>query len=215
MRRSKKIQTRKGRKTRTQKLRSKTHRRKTRQRGGRNSGARPAGNAQREELLASITQNATGLQAQPPNNGNNNNNYNNNNYNNNYNGYNDEEEEASGLNLIYIKDLYDTISNIESEDEKKRVVKAVGGWLYAVFVTKPKKNPGDAKESMIESVQYETNKYLGFTLNAEDPDFDHVMSQLYNVYNRIKDLDDESFAYSNIQEHYEEFQQEIEKELGI
>jgi hypothetical protein len=213
MRRSKKIQTRKGRKTRTQKLRSKTYRRKTRQCGGRNSGARPAGNIQREELLASILQNTTGLQAQPPNNGNNNN-YNNNNYNNN--NYNqNEEEEASGLNLIYIKDLYDTIDSIDNEEEKKRIVKAVGGWLYAVFVTGPKKNPGDTKESMIESVQYETQKYLGYTLNAEDPDFDHVMYQLHNVYERIKSLDDESFAYSNMQEHYEEFQEEYEKELGL
>lgn len=208
MRRSKKIQTRKAR---SRKLRSKTHRRKTRQRGGRNSGARPTGNTQREELLTSILQNTTGLQAQPPNN--NNNNYNNNNYNGN--NMNNEEEEISGLNLIYIKDLYDSISGIENEEEKKRVLKAIGGWIYAVFITKPKKNPGDTKESMIESVQYETNKYLGYTLNVEDPDFSHIMGQLHNVYKRIKSLDADSFAYSNMQEHYEEFQEEFEREMGI
>jgi hypothetical protein len=178
--------------------------------------SKPAGNAERNALVASITQNVTGLQAPPPNN--NNNNYNNNNYNNNnYNGnnMNNEEEEISGLNLIYVKDLYDAISGIDNEEEKKRVLQAVGGWLYAVFVTGPKMSPGDTKESMIESLQYETNKYLHFTLSTEDPDFSHIMHNLFQVYKRIKSLDADSFAYSNMQEHYEEFQAEFEKELGL
>jgi hypothetical protein len=147
------------------------------------------------------------------NNSNTNNTNNNNNNNNNMNHA--QKEEIQGLNLIYVKDLYDAIDGIESEEEKKRMVKAVGGWLYAVFVVGPKKNPGVTKESMIESVQYETFKYLEFELDPQNPEFDYIMDKLFQLYTRIESLDDESFAYNNIQEQQEEFQTEFENQLGL
>jgi hypothetical protein len=223
MRRSKKILAR-TRKVRKQQPKVK---RQTRHRGGRRVNPKPSVNANREAFIASITENVAGLQGQMnvpvavgtfTNGGNNGNNYNEyNEYDNEYNGNhnNAQNEEISGLNLIYIKDLYDAIDGIEDEEEKKRMVKAVGGWLYAVFVSGPKKDPKNTKESIIESLQYETRKYLKYELDSEDSKFGHVMDTLFEVYNRIKSLDGESFAYSNMQEHYEEFQAEIENELGL
>jgi len=205
--------------TRTRKVRrhQKKQGKQTRHRGGRMP---PRNNVKNEEkrraFLEATTQYGPGYtppqtQAAPFNPENNNNN----NYNNNNNGMNDENEEISGLNLIYVQDLYEAINDIEDEEEKKRMVKAVGGWLYAVFVTSPKKSPGDTIESMIESLQHETNKYLKFELNSEDSAFDDIMDKLYAVYKRIKSLDSDSFAYSNMREHCEEFQIEFENQLGL
>lgn len=141
--------------------------------------------------------------------GNNNNNGNNNNGINN-NGNNNNNAAVSELNLIYVKDLYDTIDRIENAAEKRRMVQVVGAWLRAVFLGAPLQNPGNTEASMIASVVHEARTRLQIVLNQEDTEFDAIMHELFKVYTRIQGLPVGSDAYLNLQETQEEFQREYE-----
>ena len=194
MRRSKKIQTRKGRKTRSMHKRrvQKTRRVKStyrrRQRGG-------------------LSINAYNAQ--------NNNSNNNSNNGNNFNIANNNAVDEN-VNLGLIQDLYSAIDDIENAQERVNILKAVGGWLYAVFVTRPKIAAGDTREGMIVSLLHETERYLGYELDRQTDDFNTVMDELLKVYNTIRSYEEEEkyAALAHLQEMQEQQQEEYEAQYA-
>jgi hypothetical protein len=140
----------------------------------------------------------------------NNNNNSNNNSNNNNNAVNEN------VNLGLIQDLYSAIDDVENAEERVNILKAVGGWLYAVFVVGPKMAPGDTKEGMILSLLHETQKYLGYELDRQTDDFKDVMDELHKVYTTIREYEqeDKDVALSHLQEMQEEQQEEYEAQYA-
>jgi hypothetical protein len=130
--------------------------------------------------------------------------------NNNANYNNNANAPVSELNLIYVKDLYDTIDRIENAAEKRRMVQAVGAWLRAVFLGAPLQNPGNTEASLIASVVHEARTRLQIVLNQQGSEFDAIMHELFKVYTYMQGLPVGSDAYLNLQETQEEFQREYE-----
>jgi hypothetical protein len=139
------------------------------------------------------------------------NNNNNNNNNNNVNPINAE------LYVILLQELYASIDRIEDHEQRNHILEAIGGWLYAVFVTRPKLNPGNTKEGMILSLLHETQKYLGYELDRQTAGFDSVMDELHTVYNKIRELvaEDKQAELSELQTMQEEYQGEYERQYGL
>jgi hypothetical protein len=139
---------------------------------------------------------------------------NNNNNSNNRNNFNIANNNAvdENVNLGLIQDLYSAIGDVENAQERVNILKAVGGWLYAVFVTRPKMAPGDTREIMILSLLHETERYLGYELDRQTDDFNTVMDELRKVYNTIRSYEEEEkyAALAHLQEMQEQQQEEYE-----
>jgi hypothetical protein len=135
----------------------------------------------------------------------------NNNNNNNLNIANNDTIDEN-INLDLIQDLYSAIDDVENAEERVNILKAIGGWLYAVFVTRPRLWPGDTKEGMILSILYETQKYLGYDLDRQTDDFNAVMDEMRKVHNRIRELEEgeKYVALNNLKETQEQHQEEYE-----
>ena len=190
--RSKKMQTRT---RKVHKHKSKQGKR-TRQRGGRMRPRNEAKNeANRKAAMEAMTEPVAGViplqnQGAVFNNGNNNNN--NNNFNNNNNSYswmNTDPDILRNEDLLY--SLYSTLNiSYDTEENRKKLRKALDKYFYALFFIGPKKYPGNTLESLTDSFIYEAQKYLGYTFDKENLPFQYVMEDLFKAYQHFKELED-------------------------
>jgi hypothetical protein len=117
------------------------------------------------------------------------------------------------VNLGLIQDLYSAIDDVENAEERVNILKAVGGWLYAIFyIGKPEISPGNTKEGMIMSFLFEAEHDWGYELDRQTDDFNAVIDELYKLYSTILTYEEEEniAAVNQLREMHQQYQDEYE-----